>query len=80
MSNYLSPQIIEHKKTTTFAGENSGSFFRHTQKCGTVLPIFGTPILSILIIGSQTAIQMIKIIKNMHRLTTIQNDNILSHT
>jgi hypothetical protein len=63
MSNYLSPQIIEHKKITTFAGENSGSVFRHTQKCGTVLPIYGIPILSILIIGSQTAIQMIKIIK-----------------
>ena len=63
MNNYLSPQIIEHKKTTTFAGENSRSVFRHTQKCDTVLPIYGIPILSILIIGSQTAIQMIKIIK-----------------
>jgi hypothetical protein len=34
-----------------------------TQKCDTMLPIYGIPILSILIIGSQTAIQMIKIIK-----------------
>jgi hypothetical protein len=54
MNNRLSPQIIEHKKTTTYMYDvgNPWPGLGHAQKGGGVKPVNKNPTLSLLIIGS----------------------------
>jgi hypothetical protein len=53
---YLSPQIPEHKRTTTFADEIH--ILGQAQKCGRIKPVKGIPTLHLLIIRSLITIQI----------------------
>jgi len=44
-NNHLPPQIIKHKKTTSFSVGNPGPGLVQEQKCGRVKPVNGTTTL-----------------------------------
>ena len=56
INNHLSPQLIKHKKNTTYDVENPGPHLGRAQRGGDVKSVNG--ILTLLIIGSPTAIHI----------------------
>ena len=48
-NSHLTPQIIEHKKTTTYIDGNPGPGFRQEQKCPTVAEL-NQPVVALYLI------------------------------
>jgi len=44
-NNHSSPQLIQHKKTTTYDVRNPGPGFRQAHKCRWLKPVNGIPTL-----------------------------------